>query len=104
MMMVMPLTMVVIIPVYAWIFYFVENTIPGDLLEIAMPWGALHLKDTIVFMPAWIIVYSLISLPIGQLENKLILYWKLGKRMDLLDRGITPPEYVPVWKRFKRSS
>ncbi len=28
MMMAMPLTMVVIIPVYAWIYYFVEHTVP----------------------------------------------------------------------------
>lgn len=104
MMMAMPLTMVVIIPVYAWIYYFVEHTVPTELLTIDMPWGLLGLKDTIVFMPAWIIIYSLISLPIGQLENKLILYLKLGKRADLLAQGITPPEYVPIWKKFKRAS
>ena len=74
------------------------------MLSIAMPWGILGLKDTIVFMPAWIIIYSLISLPIGQLENKLILYWKLGKRAELLAQGITPPEFVPIWKKFKRAS
>ena len=31
-----------------------------------MPWGTLGLHDTIIMVPAWIIIYTLISIPIGQ--------------------------------------
>lgn len=66
MMMTMPLTMLFTIPVYAWVYYFVSHTLPQDLSTIAMPWGTLGLHDTIIMVPAWIIIYTLISIPIGQ--------------------------------------
>ena len=104
MMMAMPVTMIVIIPIYAWIYYFV-STDAGcanfDMVRtICMPWGYAGLNDGIILnMPLWIFVYSLISLPIGQLEQKVILYYKLSKRLKMLDQGITPPEWHPFWKR-----
>jgi len=106
MMMAMPVTMVVIIPIYAWIYYFVSNDpgcahiIPQELLTISLPWGYVGLNDTIIMgMPMWIFIYSLISLPLGQVESKILLYWKLSKRLKMLDQGITPPEWKPFWKR-----
>ena len=106
MMMSMPVTMIVIIPIYAWIYYFVSldagcaHIIPEALLTISMPWGFANLNDGILLgIPLWIFVYSLISLPIGQLETKILLYWKLSKRIKMLDAGIEPPAWKPIWKR-----
>lgn len=96
MMMMMPATMVVLFPVYAWVWYFVEhlsNTI------IWMPWGQLDLTSSIVMFPAWIIIYSLMSLPLGQVLSKFFLYIKIDKRMEMLDAGIEPPQWKPFWKR-----
>ena len=106
MMMSMPITMIVIIPIYAWIYYFVSldagcaHIVPEELLTISMPWGFANLNDGILLsIPLWIFVYSLISLPIGQLETKILLYWKLSKRIKMLDAGIEPPAWKPIWKR-----
>ena len=108
MMTVMPITMIVIIPIYAWIYYFVSldsgcaHIIPEELLTISMPWGYAGLNDGIILgMPLWIFVYSLISLPIGQVEAKILLYIKLSKRIKMIDAGIEPPEWKPIWKRRK---
>ena len=90
MMKLMPLTMVFVIPIYAWIFYFVTYTMHGDTtpLIIAMPWGTANLMDNVMgFMPLWIVIYTLISLPIGQLENKLINHVMFKKRLKMLDAG-----------------
>ena len=90
MMKLMPLTMVFVIPIYAWIFYFVTFTMHGDTtpLIIAMPWGTANLMDNVMgFMPLWIVIYTLISLPIGQLENKLINHVMFKKRLKMLDAG-----------------
>ena len=38
-------------------------------------------------MPRWIVIYTLISLPIGQLENKLINHVMFKKRLKMLDAG-----------------
>lgn len=85
MMKVMPLTMVVVIPIYAWVWFFLENTVPTELLTVAMPWGSIYLLDSLWVMPIWIIVYTMISLPIGQLENRIVRYFLLRKRLKELD-------------------
>ena len=90
MMKMMPVTMIFVIPIYAWIFYFVTYTMHGDTtaLLINMPWGIANLMDNVMgFMPAWIVIYTLISLPIGQLENKIINYYLFKKRLKVLDAG-----------------
>lgn len=90
MMKIMPVTMIIIIPIYAWVYYFVTNTVAdaGNLV-IDMPWGTADLKDNVWIMPVWIVIYTLISLPLGQLENKLMQHWRLGKRLEEVNR-----EYV----------
>ncbi len=90
MMKLMPITMLFVIPIYAWIFYFVTYTMGGDTspLIINMPWGTANLMDNMIgFMPQWIVIYTLISLPIGQLENKLINYYLFKKRLSAIDAG-----------------
>lgn len=90
MMKLMPITMLFVIPIYAWIFYFVTFTMGGETspLIINMPWGTANLMDNMIgFMPQWIVIYTLISLPIGQLENKLINYYLFKKRLSVIDAG-----------------
>ena len=106
MMTVMPVTMIVIIPIYAWIYYFISTDsgcwggVPEELLTIHMPWGYAGLNDGIIMnIPMWIFVYSLISLPIGQVETKIVLYLRLTKRLRMIDQGIEPPQWKPIWKR-----
>jgi len=118
MMKVMPITMLVVIPIYAWIFYFVsfvamgtdaitglpiqeswtETVIIGGVEEhifhnkellVSMPWfigRTVNILDTIWILPMWIIIYTMISLPIGQLENRIVRYFLLTKRLKELDR------------------
>jgi len=81
----MPVTMVVVIPIYAWVWFFLNNTVPSDMLTIAMPWGMADLMSNVWFMPLWIVIYTLISLPIGQLENRVVRYFMLKKRLKELD-------------------
>ncbi len=90
MMKLMPVTMLFVIPIYAWIFYFVTYTMSGDTtpLMINMPWGAANLMDNMMgFMPQWIVIYTLISLPIGQFENKLINFYLFKKRLKAINAG-----------------
>ena len=96
---VMPITMLFIIPVYAWVWYFLvpEGTyFNGDLVSnliVNMPWGTLDLNTTLMgFFPAWIIIYTMVSLPIGQIENRLIRFILLKKRLNALDREVQKAE------------
>jgi uncharacterized membrane protein (DUF106 family) len=85
MMKIMPITMAVVIPIYAWVWYFIGNTVPDDLLIVAMPWGTVNLGDTLWVIPVWIVIYTMISLPIGQLENRFVRYFLLKKRLAELE-------------------
>ncbi|MBQ8180206.1 MAG: DUF106 domain-containing protein [Candidatus Methanomethylophilaceae archaeon] len=98
---VMPITMLFIIPVYAWVYYFLIeggayfNEAAGtlDLLHVAMPWGTLDLNTLLMgFFPAWIVIYTMVSLPIGQIENRLIRFIALKKRLNELDREVKRAE------------
>ena len=96
---VMPITMLFIIPVYAWVWYFLvpEGTyFNGDLVSnliVNMPWGTLDLNTMLMgFFPAWIIIYTMVSLPIGQIENRLLRFILLKKRLNVLDREVQKAE------------
>jgi uncharacterized membrane protein (DUF106 family) len=106
MMRVMPITMLVIIPIYAWVGYFLGDPsygfdasfvplVPHELLTAPMPWGTVGLVDRLAgFFPIWIVVYTMISLPVGQLENRVVRYYLLKKRMRDLEAGITETKKV----------
>jgi len=96
MMKVMPITMVIFIPIIAWVWYFVNTgTVddpgkyfsPTDMPIIDLPWcGGVNLNDAAFLgMPNWLIIYMMITLPIGQVENKIIRFYLLKKELRKLD-------------------
>jgi uncharacterized membrane protein (DUF106 family) len=99
---VMPITMLFVIPIYAWVWYFLStgdaetpgkyfcegNTIfdTWGYVHVDMPWCAIDLNSTLFLnFPVWIFIYTMISLPIGQIENKLIRLYLLKKELRRLD-------------------
>ena len=96
MMKVMPFTMVIFIPIIAWAWYFVNTgTVddpgayfsPIDRPIIELPWcGNVDLTGSVFLsMPLWLILYMLVTLPIGQVENRLIRLYLLKKELKRLD-------------------
>lgn len=77
----MPVTMLIIIPIFAWIAVFV-----GDLNStlITVPWSNQADLDTSYLFPTWILLYSLISIPFGQLLSRGLRYYSFKKRLDQL--------------------
>ncbi len=86
MMKAMPFTMIVIIPLFLWVRYFVDVTVrEADNLAFSVPWAHLDLMQTIWFMPAWILVYTMVSIPFGQIVNRLIRTYKFKKYLQKLE-------------------
>ncbi len=90
---VMPITMLFVIPIYAWVWYFLSTgdaVTPGkyfsEAVIVHMPWCDIDLNG-VLFMnfPVWIFIYTMISLPVGQIENKLIRIYLLKKELAKLD-------------------
>ena len=88
MMKVMPITMLFVIPIYAWVWYFLN--VGGAYFDtdviVMMPWCAIDLNGFMFgSFPVWIFIYTMISLPIGQIENKLIRLYLLKKELKRLE-------------------
>ena len=103
MMKVMPITMVIFIPIIAWAWYFVNTgTVdePGAYFSldnppiIDLPWCPnVNLTGTVFLgMPLWLILYMMVTLPIGQVENRLIRLYLLKKELKRLDAEVQRAE------------
>lgn len=77
----MPVTMLIIIPIFAWLAVFV-----GDLQSavITVPWSNSADLNHAYVLPAWVLLYSLISVPFGQLLSRGLRYYSFKKRLNEL--------------------
>ena len=98
---VMPISMIVLLPVYAWVWFFINPESVGGGLYFAdgmalahMPWAESFDLNTYLmgFFPAWIIVYTMVSMPIGQIENRLLRFYFLKKHLNKLDLEVKRAE------------
>jgi len=103
MMKVLPFTMIIFIPIIAWAWYFVNTgTVedpgayfnPGHPPIIELPWcGNVDLTGTVFLaMPLWLILYMMVTLPIGQIENRLIRLYLLKKELKRLEAEVQRAE------------
>ena len=101
----MPVTMIFLMPVYAWVWYFLiagtdsSTGVVGIYFTednpplVDIPWAQdFNLNTYIWFFPSWIVIYTLISMPIGQIENRLIRYILLKKELRKLDLEVKKAE------------
>ena len=87
MMKTIPITMLIVMPIFAWVWYFLEGLSEG-LTIIAVPWAeSVNIVSSISFFPIWILVYTLVTIPFGQIISRLIRWFQYKKRLDELDRG-----------------
>jgi uncharacterized membrane protein (DUF106 family) len=71
----MPLTMIVVVPLFAWLFLFLEQL---DYWWYSAPWNPrVDMFGTTVF-PHYILLYMALSIPLGALVQKAMKYasWK----------------------------
>ena len=80
----MMFTMVIAIPIIMWLRIFVEGM--GHPV-LSLPWeGNYNLNDDLWFLPHWILVYSALSLPFGQiLMRGLKMVSLAGKSEETLE-------------------
>jgi uncharacterized membrane protein (DUF106 family) len=79
----MPVTMLVIIPIFAWLANFVYLDIQST--SFSVPWSFdASMKNSNV-LPNWILLYSLLTLPFGQVLTRVLKYFSFRKRLRDLD-------------------
>ncbi len=100
----MPITMIFLLPMYAWVWYFLlvgdfqgvtgQYFTADNIPLVDIPWSAGYDLNTLLlgFMPSWIVIYTMVSLPIGQIENRLIRFIFLRKHLRELDLEVKKAE------------
>jgi len=81
----MPVTMAVIIPVFAWLYIFVSLDVPTTMISVPWHWNT-DLNASSV-LPNWILLYSLVTLPFGQVLARVLKYFSFRKRLLGLEGG-----------------
>lgn len=75
----MPITMLIIIPIFAWIWVFVSESIPSSTFSVPWALDGDLLRHNI--LPNWILVYSLMTLPFGQVVSRILKFFSFRKRL-----------------------
>lgn len=77
----MAFTMLLVIPIFAWLLHFVAEIATTDIIR--MPWATeWDLLGNWWFLPHWILLYSLFSIPFGSLTQKALKMWEYS-RLDV---------------------
>lgn len=81
----MALTMFLFIVMFTWIRHFVDGTLQSlGNMWIAVPWSSnVYLPEAYV-LPAWILLYSLLALPIGQIMSRVLKYVRFRRRLQAM--------------------
>ncbi len=81
----MALTLFLFIAIFNWLRTFVDvDLAQAGNLWIAVPWSSnVLLTDTFVF-PSWLLLYSLLAIPFGQIVTRVLKYVRFRRRLEEL--------------------
>ena len=88
----LPVSMIIVIPIFAWGSVFVGglhnvNHVGStvSMLYYNVPWANVaNFNDTPFLFPEWVLVYSLVSIPFGQVLSRALRYFSFAKRLKEL--------------------
>lgn len=83
---IMPVTMIIIVPFFAWIGVFCAGLV-GDVSTISVPWAEVDLNGRVGPFFNWMLLYSAISIPFGQLLSRLLRFLMFRKRLKEIERA-----------------
>jgi len=84
MMKTLPITMMIVIPIFAWVGYFLANGAIATIIHVPWAWE-VDISQSMWVFPMWIFVYTLITIPFGQLVSRLIRWIQYKRRLEELD-------------------
>lgn len=87
----MPLTMIFIIPIFAWVSVFV-----GDLAApiVSVPWGFNISLNGSTVLPHWILLYTMISIPFSQALSRTFRFFQFRKKVAQMENEDGPGALV----------
>jgi uncharacterized membrane protein (DUF106 family) len=74
----LPATMIIVIPIFAWVAVFMAN---ANSPIISVPWSASVDLLALNIFPNWVLLYSLVSIPFGQILARALRWYDFRKRL-----------------------
>jgi uncharacterized membrane protein (DUF106 family) len=79
----MALTMFMFIVLFTWLSVLVyEHLVPLGNQWIAVPWSANTDLVSVYVFPSWILLYSLLAIPFGQIVARVLKFIRFRRRLD----------------------
>jgi uncharacterized membrane protein (DUF106 family) len=82
----MPVTMLVVIPIFAWLANFVYIDVQSTTFSV--PWSFSTSMRSSNVLPNWVLLYSLLTLPFGQVLTRVLKYFSFSRRLRELESGV----------------
>jgi uncharacterized membrane protein (DUF106 family) len=79
----MPMTMLVVIPIFAWVSVWMGSL--GSAAVVNVPWASNVDLNALNVFPNWVLLYSLISIPFGQILGRALRYIQFRKRLRTIE-------------------
>lgn len=84
----MAATMIIVVPIFAWLYHFIDTTAATH--QAMVPWNTdWDFTQNWWFLPRWILLYSLFGIPFGQIAQRVLKLWEY-RHHDLDGDGKTP--------------
>lgn len=85
-------TFFLFIVLFAWLAVFVGSTLAVTGGQyFAVPWASnVFVSDVPFLLPAWVLLYSLLALPIGQILTRVLKYYRFRKKLQALGLPLVP--------------
>jgi uncharacterized membrane protein (DUF106 family) len=80
----MPVTLLIVVPIFAWVAVFMAG-LPNTLISV--PWSLSVDLNASTLLPNWILLYSLVSIPFGQILTRALRYYDFKRRLNTLTAG-----------------
>jgi len=80
----MPVTMIVVVPIFAWLANFIYFDVFST--SFSVPWEFNSDMKGVNVMPNWVLLYSLLTLPFGQVLTRVLKYYTFGKKLSDLEK------------------
>lgn len=82
----MAVTTLAFVIMFTWIRSFVDSTLLANGNPfIAVPWSSNVWLPSIYVFPSWVLLYSLLAIPFGQIVSRALKYFRFRRRLRELD-------------------
>jgi uncharacterized membrane protein (DUF106 family) len=79
----MPVTMLVVIPIFAWLANFIYIDVQSTTFSV--PWSFSADMRHSSILPNWVLLYSLLTLPFGQVLTRVLKHFSFSRKLRELE-------------------